>query len=212
MEYDFKIIRSRRKSVSLSVSPENEITVRCPQKFSESRINAFIANKRGWLENILAKNQIKLSENKSIVGYEEIYVFGKKVPLIICGKNEITETALYVKNIKQIKKLFISRFWEEFKTNAGKISESTGLNAKSFSVRAYKRRWGCCDLKGNVTFNYLLFMLPHRLQNYVIIHELCHTVRFNHTPEFWRLVERFEPDYKKIRTELKGYDYITKLY
>ena len=191
MEYDFKIIRSRRKSVSLSVSPENEITVRCPQKFSESRINAFIANKRGWLENILAK---------------------KKVPLIICGKNEITETALYVKNIKQIKKLFISRFWEEFKTNAGKISESTGLNAKSFSVRAYKRRWGCCDLKGNVTFNYLLFMLPHRLQNYVIIHELCHTVRFNHTPEFWRLVERFEPDYKKIRTELKGYDYITNLY
>ena len=186
--------------------------MRCPQKFSESRINAFIANKRGWLENILAKNQIKLSENKSIVGYEEIYVFGKKVPLIICGKNEITETALYVKNIKQIKKLFISRFWEEFKTNAGKISESTGLNAKSFSVRAYKRRWGCCDLKGNVTFNYLLFMLPHRLQNYVIIHELCHTVRFNHTPEFWRLVERFEPDYKKIRTELKGYDYITNLY
>ncbi len=212
MEYDLKIIRSNRKSVSLSVSPENEITVRCPLKFSESRINSFIADKRQWLEKILNKNLIKLSENKSIVDYNEIYVCGKKFPLKFCNKNEISENAVYVKNVKQIKKLFIDRFWEEFEVNARKISEVTGLSANSFFIKAYKRRWGCCDLKGNITFNYILFMLPRRLQNYVIIHELCHTVYFNHTAEFWRLVACFEPEYKKIRTVLKGFDYITNLY
>lgn len=212
MEFDVKIIRSSRKSFSLSVSAENEIILRCPQTVSESRIKSFLESKKDWLDKITVRNEIKLSLNKPVLEYKEIYVKGEKYPLIISNKNEITESGVYVKNLKQIKNVFVSRFYDEFMFLVRELSLITGLKADSFAVRSYKRRWGCCDSKRKITFNYMLFMLPVRLQKYVIIHELCHTVYFNHSSAFWRLVSEFEPDYKKMREQLKAFDFITNLY
>lgn len=212
MEYNVKVIRTARKSISLSVSPENEITVRCPRNTSESRINSFLESKKCWLNKVMTINEAKLSLNRSVLDYKEIYIGGKKLPLIISNRNEIAESGVHVKNLNQIKRVFISHFSDRFINLAREISEQLNLPANGFSVKTYRRRWGCCDSKGKITFNYMLFMLPQKLQRYVIIHELCHTVYFNHSSEFWRLVSVFEPDYKFLRTQLKCYDYITNLY
>lgn len=212
MEHNFKVIRTARKSISLSVSPENEITVRCPHNTSERRLNSFLESKKSWLNKVIAKNNAKLSLNSSVLNYKEIYVEGERLPLIISNRNEITENGVYVKNLKHIKSTFISVFSNQFIKIAKILSEQFNLPANGFSVKSYRRRWGCCDSKGKITFNYMLFMLPLQLQRYVIIHELCHTVYFNHSSEFWRLVSKFEPDYKYLRTQLKNYDYITNLY
>lgn len=212
MEYNVKVIRTARKSISLSVSPENEITVRCPRNTSERRVNSFLESKKCWLNKVIAINEAKLLLNRSVLDYNEIYVGGKKLPLIISNRNEITESEVYVKNLNQIKRVFISHFSARFMNFAREISEQFNLHANGFDVKSYRRRWGCCDSKRKITFNYMLFMLPPQLQRYVIIHELCHTVYFNHSSEFWRLVSMIEPDYKYLRTQLKSYDYITNLY
>ncbi len=74
---------------------------------------------------------------------------------------------------------------------------------KDVRIKNTKSRWGSCSKQGNLNFNYKLVLLPERLADYVIVHELCHLAEFNHGQKFWKLIERAMPDWRERRTELK---------
>lgn len=71
------------------------------------------------------------------------------------------------------------------------------------TIRYQKTRWGSCSGKGNLNFNCLLMLAPPQVQDYVVVHELCHRLEMNHSPRFWALVEGVLPDYQKYRRWLK---------
>ena len=79
----------------------------------------------------------------------------------------------------------------------------TGLTPISFKIRLYKARWGSCNNKGELSFNYLLMMAPLWVVDYVIIHELCHLKHLNHSNKFWQLVDQYYPNYKDAQLWLK---------
>lgn len=74
---------------------------------------------------------------------------------------------------------------------------------KKINIRNQKTRWGSCSTKGNLNFNYKIALLPKRLSDYIIAHELCHLGEFNHSEKFWHLVGETIPDHVAIRKELK---------
>jgi len=71
------------------------------------------------------------------------------------------------------------------------------------SIKDTKSRWGSCSIHKNLNFNYKIVLLPERMAQYIVVHELCHLKEFNHSQRFWSLVERTIPEYKEIRGELK---------
>ena len=108
------------------------------------------------------------------------------------------------KGVKKYKKLkhHAAAFVKE------KIAEINKLYNFSFNrvcVKNHKSRWGSCSRKGNLSFNYRIALLPPRLADYIIVHELCHLTEFNHSSKFWALVAKTFPEHKAQRKELRGY-------
>ena len=73
----------------------------------------------------------------------------------------------------------------------------------SIKIRQYRARWGSCNNKGELSFNYLLVMLPEYVIDYVIVHELCHLTHLNHSKAFWQLVAQHFPEYVKAKQWIK---------
>ncbi len=77
-----------------------------------------------------------------------------------------------------------------------------GLSYGRISIRDQRSRWGSCSGQGNLNFSYRIYFLPPRLQDYLVVHEICHLRELNHSPEFWALVAQALPDYPTLRSEL----------
>ncbi len=94
-------------------------------------------------------------------------------------------------------------------TLPAKVEHFAGLFGFSYgrvTIRATRSKWGCCTSQNNISLSLFLAALPERLQDYVIIHELCHTVHHNHSPHFHALVDRCLGGREKdLRNELRQY-------
>ena len=74
------------------------------------------------------------------------------------------------------------------------------------AIKAQRSRWGSCSSLGNLNFNYRILFLPPHLQDYIIVHELCHLAELNHGPRFWALVAERCPEYRAHQKELRTYE------
>ncbi len=79
-----------------------------------------------------------------------------------------------------------------------------GLDTPPFRVKHLRRRWGSCSRAGRLNFNLRLAMAPTAELEYIVVHELSHLVRLDHSPAFWRTVERYMPDYGARRSALSA--------
>ena len=87
-----------------------------------------------------------------------------------------------------------------------KVAHWNGLYGFSYgriSIRDQKTRWGSCSKTGNLNFNWKLLLLPERIADYVVVHELCHLAEFNHSARFWKLVAQTIPEHRDIVRELR---------
>jgi len=85
------------------------------------------------------------------------------------------------------------------------ISEKFDLKYKKLSLRNQKTLWGSCSSKNNISLNVNLMRLPAHLIDYVLLHELVHTRHKNHGPDFWKTLNLYSGNAKKLVSELKNY-------
>jgi predicted metal-dependent hydrolase len=110
---------------------------------------------------------------------------------------------------KRVKKLLETYFKQQaeqlFTERLEVLSTQTSLVPTKTIVRQYSARWGSCNNRGEVSFNYLLIMTPIFVIDYVIVHELCHLKHLNHSKCFWKLVEQYCPNYQIAKKWLKAH-------
>lgn len=85
------------------------------------------------------------------------------------------------------------------------FAPSYGVSVSAVSIRDQKTRWGSCSRDGRLSFNYRIALLPERLAEYVVVHELCHLLAFDHSARFWSLVARAIPEHAAARKALRAH-------
>ena len=83
------------------------------------------------------------------------------------------------------------------------LAAEHGFEVARVSVRNQKWRWGSCSRRGHICLNWRLVLMPEWVRDYVMIHELMHLRRLDHSARFWKLVERVCPDYRRAREWLR---------
>lgn len=76
------------------------------------------------------------------------------------------------------------------------------LSYNQVSIRPQKTRWGSCSSRRNLSFNYKIVFLSEELQDYLIVHELCHLQEMNHGIKFWKLVEKTIPNARELQKKI----------
>ena len=85
---------------------------------------------------------------------------------------------------------------EYFTIKTREYADIMGIKYGRITITSAKKRFGSCSSEGNISYSYLLYLYPEAAREYVIVHELAHRVYMNHSPDFYRFIERYMPDYK----------------
>jgi len=115
------------------------------------------------------------------------------------------QNSFCIKNTKANFEKYKELAREKVEIAISKYNKIYNFSFNKISIKNQKTRWGSCSKKGNLNFNYRLALLPDRLVEYVVVHELCHLKEFNHSARFWSLVALGLPGYKTTRKDLKKF-------
>lgn len=175
-DYEITLIRSRRKSLAIEITPELQVVVRAPARMPVREINAFVQEKDDWirahLQRMEEKKRLREQHREPAFSEEELQELATQAMKLIPQK---------VRYYAQI----------------------IGVTYGRITIRNQRTRWGSCSGKGNLNFNCLLLLMPEEVLDYVVVHELCHRKEMNHSARFWEEVEKILPDYRQRRKWLK---------
>lgn len=215
------IIRTNRRSLSLTISKNGELIVRAPKRLSMEYIYSFIKQKEKWILN--KQNNIKNSnvQNYNFINGSEYLFCGKVYRKIEINKLKDIEIAddniFFPANLDSYQTKIIAVKWytnltkEILKNRVEYFANIMQVDFSAIKIDNSKTRWGSCNQNGVIKFNLRLSMLPHKVIDYIIIHELSHLIEFNHSKNFYRIIESVMVDYKKYKQMLKDYNFVLQL-
>lgn len=220
-DFNYKIIRTRRRrTTSVQVSPQNEVSVIVPDNLPEVEIENIIRKKTPWIINKIKTNEAVRhpTKPKEYVSGEAFSYLGRNYRLkIVEGTKrpvELKNGRFYVYvpvHEKNREKLIQSALDDWYSSHAKRklrsrvemYADRVGVSFNNIRVKKLKSRWGSCTKEGNINFNWRIIMAPMSIVDYVVVHELCHLKYHNHSKDFWKLLGQMIPDYKERKEWLR---------
>ena len=215
------LIRTNRRSISISINNIGQVIIKAPRRVSMDEIQKVIDKKERWIalhkERIEKNNEL----NKNILTYKDILFCGniyhiefderiKKSTLI---DNYCLIPLKYKDTYQRKLILWYKKIANEILTQRVQyFCDLMQLEPSAIKLTNARTCWGTCNSKGVVSLNWRLMMVPHNLIDYVVVHELAHLVQMNHSKLFWQVVYSVLPDYASRRKSLKQGDYLLTLF
>lgn len=208
---DYKLVRSRRRTLAICITKSGEAEVRAPLKLSKETIDRFVSSKQEWITQKTAIMAERAQRRKAFLVQEgdTLTLLGREYPVVSGTKAEFDGERFLVPfaENKMIKSRLLALYKQLTKQEIEKrieyFSKTMGLQPTSVKIGSANTYWGCCSAKNGLIFSWKLVMAQPDAIDYVIVHELAHIKEHNHSARFWELVENVLPDYKSRREKLK---------
>jgi len=204
----------KRKTISLQIK-EKLILVKVPKYYSNDNINKLLYDKKKWIRKKIEEidSYYKKKERKFLTG-DKFFLYGVELTLVKTNSNQneviVTDSCLNLffsgkgNNFKKIiENWYKKESLEYLVLRTSYLAKIMSVKYNSVKIKNFKRRLGSCSYKNDIVYNWRIIMSPKEIIDYIIIHELCHTVHFNHSKNFWILVKEFSPYYKDHKSWLK---------
>jgi hypothetical protein len=209
-----QIIRSRRKTIALIVTPEGKLVVRAPQRATKAQIQQAIDHHAAWIQAKQQEALLQLARRPALKYQdgEKFWYLGERYPLKISptAKKPLSFSDQFVLAQAALPKasaVFTTWYQEQArKLIAPRVmlyAQQFGFQVARIRIGSARTRWGSCSSRGTLSFTWRLVMAPLPVIDYVILHELAHLEHHNHSQAFWGRVAELDPEYKLHRAWLK---------
>lgn len=226
----FKLFRvPRRRNVHVLVNDEGDLEVRAPWRFSVDDARAAIQEHRNWVLGALEETRSRLRLRPQLVSGSTLPLLDEPLRLRVQVHAQLSlfdsddkassrlgtvrrddrelHVQVYAAEQSAVRRLLEAWYREQaeqtFARHMPPIAEQLGVQYSQVTVRAQRTRWGSCSSRGSINLNWRLMLMPARLMDYVLAHELAHLREMNHSPAFWALVGSVFHDYRERRRDLE---------
>jgi predicted metal-dependent hydrolase len=223
-EVPYVLMRCRRKTIGMRIN-RSGLTVRIPLRESLGWVESVLQKRADWIVKKL--EEWKNKKPRGPVWEEgEVFPFlGVPWQLISAAKGaahmvrvpekarteyqQLRRASPSTLTSRQIEDVVMNWYRDKaltcFSERIAYYAPKLGVAVRELKLSSARTLWGSCTAQGVVRLNWRLIQKPLHLIDYVVAHELSHLVEMNHSPAFWRTVERIYPGYAAARKELKNY-------
>jgi predicted metal-dependent hydrolase len=198
---------SRARNVRVNVHAHAGVEVVLPARAPERAAAAAVSELRPWIERRLDEAREALARVAARAG--TLPYLGDSLELVPqAGRTRVHRKGARLLVPEGDARPAIERYYRraarvEIAPRLDRATELAGSKYTDLSIRAQKTRWASCSADGAMSFNWRLLLAPERVLEYVVWHEVCHLEILDHSPRFWRLLERYWPGWREDREWLR---------
>ena len=205
---EVKIVRSKRKTLSLQVTKDSVVVVRAPLRTPDTFIRSFVSKHADWIEKKKEEMAARHVLKRRFASGETFLYLGNTYELARerhfaqgRSKLKIFDDVFFldpkVKNPKKVfEEWYKKQAHETIIPRVRELGAAYKLSFNTLRITSATTRWGSCSGKRNLSFSWRLMMAPREVIDYVILHELTHLTHMNHSQRFWNALEQICPQYR----------------
>jgi len=220
IRYSLKRSRKRKKTLSLQIGKNSEITVYAPSFTPIAEIDRFVEQKKGWIARTLPRQAALPAPpaEKQIATGERFYYLGESHPLEVFFEPLENAGLVFWNNRfylncaggREDRRRHLAAWYRKkaqpyLSERVDFYSRLLKLPVKDVRITSAGRRWGSCSHDNRLSFSFRLIMAPPPVIDYVVVHEMMHVRQKNHSSQFWNLVIGVIPDYQAHRRWLRDH-------
>ena len=216
MELNYKIVFSRRKTLSITVERDRSVVVMAPVGTTPEKIHEVVESRKLWIyektRHAQKYNELPHPPGKELVTGESMLYLGRNYrielmdtesKLIHFDQKFIVPRGMATQGKSEFRRWYKEMAHERILPRVQRFAKSLGVMVNEAKIGDSRFRWGSCTPKDNVTINWRLIKAPVFVIDYVIAHELAHLIENNHTPRFWNIVRAQVPKMEKAKAWLR---------
>lgn len=219
---DCDVRRSSRRSnnsVAIHVEPDGRVLIEAPLHATASEIRSAASRRVAWIYRRLAETEERRRgvAPREYVSGETVFYLGRRFRLKVFTSDSVASSRIRSGYLEvtvrdrspelvraELEKWYRYRAKEVLPQRLYRMSDRLKwvATAPQVSIRPMSRQWGSCSPLGRISLNVALIRVPPECIDYVLLHELTHLREHNHGPEFYRILSRHLPDWKRVKTRL----------
>lgn len=206
-------IRSKRKSLTLIIEPGGNVVLKTPKYTSMKEIQRFLEKQSSWISTKVIESKKNFThydfQPGSLTPYKgvnlEIIIDQNMRQITLTDNSILIPESIDIK--AQLLKWYKTKAREQITIYVEDLTSIIGITYNKIFIRNQKTRWGSCSGRKNLNFSWKVILTPPELIKYLVVHEVCHLVEMNHSRNFWKLVEKYDPLFIQHRKDLQKAGY-----